>query len=765
MNDIKRGDGGRKVVLRIRVKIPDIATIGRWLFVAPKNAFLRLINARLRWRMLAAVAVLVLAEIYSVYNPFFQDNSYALGNGAALLPESSPVMAAKVQFNHSEQQFTFNPGSDPSSSIVGQPKMSSASLSKDPKKGLTVTDPTNNVDFKMAPKFNLKEGRQDKDRIVYPFADGSGWLVYTLRGVGVKEDIVLNYSHGDTASYSYDLDLGDSMDAKIEKDGSLGVYGNSLLSSNIVAGSDKDAELLQKARQNSSKDKLLFVIPAPVVLDRYGPANGITSKYSLNGNELTVTTTGMKKGNYPLTIDPSIYVVTASQFMQGNNETNVNFDVDNKLIKKGRTTGARFDSWQTTSSLTQGTWGAQTVPAGGYIYHVGGTYNNGGSATNSALVNWAKINTSTGTVDSANPGSGSCSTWCTANDYNLPDARSNFSLVAYNGYLYAFGGTSANCTSGNGTGTSTYCKTVYIAKIGANGEPRLWHPTDTNPSNWVYWYRDTDLPNERAFAGAVAYNNRMYFAGGRTSSGVTTALHIADVTPNGKLGTWTSSGSTLPSSNQYDPGLQVYNDRLYAIGGASTTTGAPTNSVYFSKINSDGTVNSWTQTSSFTTGRRGIGTNISSISSGYVYISGGCTAVNGSGYCTTTASDAQVASINADGTLDAWSTMSGLSDSRVGHNLVAWRDNIYTVGGCSSQNTSTGDCNSNLLSTIKYGTVNQDGDTSSISQSQASTVGTCTGGSATNCDLPGTSHIGNMLSSAVISNGYLYVIGGCTNNS
>lgn len=668
-------------------------------------------------------------------------------------------MAEKVDYKMNEGVFDFRPADDsPAGDFLGKPTYSSASLYQDPSKGVKVTDPVNNIDFSMKPQFKLKDGRQTDDKVIYPLEDGSGWLVYTLRGNGVKEDIVLSYAKGDTASYSYDLGLGDILSAKIESDGSLGIYGNTLFSTNVTTGSDKDASLLQKARQNAQKDTLLFHIPAPVVLDKSGVAQDITSKYSLDGNTLTITTTGLKKGDYPLTIDPSIYVVTAQQFMQGNNETNVDFDVDNKLIKKGRTTGARFNTWNNTTSLPSPAWGGASTPAGGFIYQAGGT----GSGGTSSAVNWAQFNTGTGTIDSANPGAGACSGWCNDSAYNLPDGRANFSLTAYNGYLYALGGTSSNCTSGNGTGNTGYCDTVYIAKLGANGEPRLWHPTDTNQANWVYWYRDTDLPAERAYTGAAVHNNQLYLLGGRTSSSATTAVSIAPITPTGKLGTWASSGNTIPSASAYSPGVETYNERLYVIGGSSSPTAAPTNTVWYSKINTDGTINTWQQTKGFTTGRVSGGSKITSTWGGYLYISGGCSAVNGSGYCTTIESDTQVASINADGSLDNWYAMPSVSDSRFGHSLVAWRNTIYMIGGCSAQDPSTGACTT-TLATARYGSINNEGDVSTISNSYASGVGTCVDGPPYDCDLPSAS-VGNVLNAVAVLNGYLYIMGGCTNN-
>ena len=135
------------------------------------------------------------------------------------------------------------------------------------------------------------------------------------------------------------------------------------------------------------------------------------------------------------------------------------------------------------------------------MYVVGGS----DGTSNQTTVYWAKFDTANFDIDSPNPGAGACANWCTDSDYNLPAARTGLSLVAYNGYLYAIGGTNSTCA-----GTLNACSTVYIAKLGANGEPSLWHPSDTNKANWVYWYSDTSLNTERRYAAAAAFNNRLY---------------------------------------------------------------------------------------------------------------------------------------------------------------------------------------------------------------------------------------------------------------
>ncbi len=1004
---------------------------------------------RVRISIFAMVIVLLLSEASLLLQPLFTEKSYDLGAAAKLLPKANANIAKDISYDAQNTSYSYKPAPTADNEITGIKATAYTDISK----GVSVTDPVNNIDFTLKSNDRHLVGKQDGSRIVYPLSSGEGWTVYTIQKSGIKEDILLTRSPGDTKTFSYQLELGDSLEAKIESDGGLGVYGNTLLSSNISASSDADAALLQKARQNASKDTLVFKIPAPVVMESNKKiSESVKAQFKLEGSTLKVEATGLSEASYPLTIDPSIYVVSAHEFMAGNNETNVNFNIDEQLIEKAPTTGARFDSWTSTTALPIGTSSNGVAMAGGYIYSVGGksyngqafntqgsdTYvvptgvtslnvkmwgagggggggadvgsaggagggagyvtttlavtpgetlslyvggggrggnydsagqdaggggggggfstlnrlgvplvlaagggggggpraattggaggagggttgvaggtvfanngagggggtpsaggaggtggNNGGTAgasqtggagadarsaagadgsgaagglssggagglanisntrgagggggsgyfggggggatsnianssgggggggssytgtgtsstTNTAgsgaspgnasdsarsgagnggtggapfangsngtnglivisygsgtgvssTVSWAELNTNTGTVDSANPGGGTCSGWCTSSAYSLPGARANFSLVAYSGYLYAIGGIDSSATRQS---------TVYVMKLGANGEPRLWHPTNSDTTTWAYWHTTTALSAARSDLTAVAYNNRMYLMGGRENAGPVTTVQVADILPTGQLGSWSSS-TALPTAT-YGHGTAVYNDRIYVLGGSSTVGGAPQAAVRYNKINADGTLNAWTSTTSLTTGRLSTGGTMATISGAYIYISGGCSVVNGSGFCTTVRSDTQLASINADGSLDSWNTVGGVTDARMSGSTLAWRNHIYAVGGCTGQDPTTGDCNTNTLDTIKYGEINRDGDASTVGQSVASGTGSCSGGAPTSCDLPGTTYVGNLLNNSFIHNGYLYVSGGCTTNS
>ncbi len=1067
---------------RLRVYIHIAETMLSNFVRKAKARYPVLRDMKVRTSMWMGVAIVVLAEIITIVQPYFtQQNVYALGAAGNLLSPVNQLMADKLKYDSKQQVYNFNQNYSPlpHSTLGATGPQIEAAAYQNPSEGISVTDPQNQIDFTMTPKFNLLPGLQDGNRVVYPMSGNGGWAVYTMHSIGVKEDLLLTRASGNQMTFDYTIGLGDTLKAKAQRDGSIAIYGNTMLSGNVATGTSKDAELLQKARQNAPKNTLLFTIPAPTIKERGGAKASVQAKYSLVGNLLRLNVTGLGNAQFPMTIDPSIFVTTAQQFMNGNNETNVDFDVADQLIEKGPTTGARFDDWQGLTNLPNAVSGEGMVAAGGFVYSIGGTafngqifssagnstyhvpsgvstitvkawgggggggagngstgsggngggsgfaqadltvspgetlnvivgsggnaggsnrnagdgggfsavqrsstyliqagggggggggntstsggaggpggcgtsgtscngtagtggaggggstsggsagsagtgghagaagvanaggdaggsstscntnitgtgdasggyggggkggnagsceggggggggrfggggggsantssnrtgggggggsdlvtganttetagsgttqgnssdgYNNGagkggsggtsntsdsagaaglvavyvtGSSTvNSAAVNWEQINPNDGTFESPNPGTGACSGWCSNSAYNLPQSLTNFSLEAYNGFLYALGGEDSSCTTTNGTGDGGICDTVYIAKLGANGEPQLWTPNGGTPS---YWYRGTNLSSPRSMEGAVAYQNRMYLLGGKTSSGgvqsVVSTVEEADITGPGTLTSWTTTGMVTlrdpntPSSTlaRYGFGAQVYNGHIYVIGGASSIGGAPMSSSQYITLNSDGTMAGiWITTTSITNfsgsteGKITEGGNFTAVWGAYIYIVGGCTAVNGSGYCTTVGNDTELASINADGSLDQWNAIdtSLVSDTRMSYGLVAWQDSLYEFGGCTAQNGSTGACTGSLNTTECSGDVNsdcsidQDGDASTVASSVASGTAPCSGGSPYDCNLP--SSVGNLLDETIIMNGYLYIMGGCTTNS
>lgn len=935
---------------------------------------------------------MLVTSVTAILEPYLINRPHALTVAArAIIPTQNERFGKLLTEDKKTGNYLYNEGYQ-GESVDGQgtdrsgtPRFS-AQFNKQASAGLSVTDSINRVDFTVKPSFAAAEARKEANQVFYRLKKADGYLVYTAQVASVKEDIVLLSSSQDRQDYEFKLGLNSGLEARLERNGAVGVYGSSLpINGDVSTGTDSDRELLEKARTSAAKNKLLFTIPAPVVV---GPdkkeSTAAKSHFELEGDTLRIVTTGLKDAAYPLSIDPSVYVETAAKLMRGNNETNTDFDIDDELIQKSQTTGARISAWEDNLDMNQGTWDHSVAAAGGYIYRVGGrvdptkpsivgsqqtlqgsnsttftmnmpttrpagdlyiammchdgsagsgtggstagntistpsgwtkyadlqglaayykvgtdqgggneasTYqwtgnseewagtiirvtgfdsadpvsgtpgtgfstssvtpifpattpdndatlvvrsvgfdqddptdtgwvpsghtkidsessSGGGNgscgfaaasldtspasgvstgtqtlgtdvsddyggatiAINPATVSagtkntvyWAKFNSTTLAIESPNPGTGACSGWCTSTAYNLPEQRRAHSLVAYNGYLYVIGGT-------DGTNRES---TIFIAKIGENGEPQLWHPTDYAKSNWSYWYTDTGLNGgtARSYMGAVAYNNRLYVLGGQTNAtpGGVTTVEYADFNPNGVLGSWTAGTSLPAGAGTHMQSVQVYNDTIYTIGGfegVSTSSANMRSAVYYVKINtSTGALNSWTATTSFTTARSSHGGSFTTIWGAYIYLSGGCTAVNDSGYCTTVASDTQIASINADGTVSEWGSISNLVNQRLGYSIIGWQNGLYRLGGCVTQNTSTGVCTI-ALADVDYGVINPAGEVSTVNISVASGTAPCSGGAPHSCDLPpagdDAGEGGQMLSMSAVMNGYIYVIGGC----
>jgi len=970
--------------------VVDEYTTGQYLRLTKKFAqatilsFWRQHKIASRVTALFLVAIMLFSIFYQQYEPARVAEGYEIGTLEHLLDDPIPYYSDLLTTDLETGNISFNTNYLPAQEIAGDnytPKIT-ASFSADNDHKITVNDPINNVGISMIPKYQLDDPLKKENMVVYPVVGKNAVKVYTLKGSGVKEDIILRSKPAnDYLALKYSIELPDGLEIRMEDDGSAGVYGvGSGLLGNVVANGEEDQALLEKARKNGEKTKFLFRIPAPQVIEEnHKISKSAVSWFTFDGNELTIHTEGLHGANYPLSIDPTIYVETAQKLMRGNNETNTDFDVDNELIQKSQTSGARIDTWNNNLDMNEGVWGHSTAVAGGYVYRTGGrtgtvaetkpdiadqvvstqgsnsssftmsmpttrpaddlyvavmchdgtgavappsgggwteysdddehaayykigtdegggdeassytwtgsseqwmgvimrvtgfdsadavsgtpgTVNSSGTPTFPATtpdddttliirsvgvdndapstsgwvptdhtkvasgtssgswgdcgyavatmdnppaasvstgtaslgemndtyggasiainpepvvggttetkdtVDWAKFNSSTLAIESPNPGAGVCTDWCTDSAYVLPDERHGHSMVAYNGYLYVMGGENDS---------SVRQSTVYIAKLGANGEPSLWHPTDTDPDNWDYWYTDTGLSGSTAksYMSAVAYNNRMYVVGGQTnaSAGGVTAVQQADILPNGRLGSWTTTGmQALPSgSGLHMQGVHIYNDVMYTIGGfdgVETSSANLSDEVWYSRLNSDGTMNAWQSSESYTTARANFGGSFSYIWGAYIYMGGGCSAVNGSGYCTTFESDMQLISINADGTLDKWTDLGSLDNTRIGYSLIGWQGGLYRLGGCNSVNTGTGECDGTLAD-VDYGVINPAGEVSTVNITDASGVGTCTGGSPYNCDLPpygdDAGEGGQLLTMTVILNGYLYNIGGC----
>lgn len=414
--------------------------------------------------------------------------------------------------------------------------------------------------------------------------------------------------------------------------------------------------------------------------------------------------------------------------------------------------------WASTSAFAAVTsWGALQISSN-YVYYVGG--HTGSSSTDEIKI-------------TAIQPAGEISTFAT-NATTHTTARVWYGSLAYNGYLYILGGSSGDGQCNTTTGTMA---DVQYAPLNSNGSVGTFSAT----SSFV--------ASELASAGRCGFglgtnNGYMYVIGGGSTTligaaatGHTDVLYAA-INANGTLGTWTASANKFSNARTHNGGV-VYNGYLYVIGGKDQAA-TYYDDVQYAPLNTDGSVGTFTPTTSFPIARAFLTT---ATYAGKLYIS--------AGYNGTNTNDTRYAAINSDGTLASWQPTTAKPSSNVlalsfhngeaytyggtqvyrstvasngalgvwtlmaSNNSNAFRSNyqgaiyngvLYRMGGCTSFDGST--CSA-FTTTLQYAQINNGGPGNT---------------SAWTTDSSGT-FTARMDNGVVAYNGYLYVIGGCTNLS
>jgi N-acetylneuraminic acid mutarotase len=150
--------------------------------------------------------------------------------------------------------------------------------------------------------------------------------------------------------------------------------------------------------------------------------------------------------------------------------------------------------------------------------------------------------------------------------------------------------------------------TVYYAKLNSDGSVGTWSINSKPIPNIIY--------ND---SRAIVANGYLYVLGSTNL-----APQYAKLNSDGSLGAWTAAGATQTTQA---PSTFVANGYVYVIGGLDGSAN-PRSSVYYAKLNSDGSIGSWRTNSNYlpTT----VELHSSFVSNGYVYVIGGD--ANGSNY-------------------------------------------------------------------------------------------------------------------------------------
>jgi hypothetical protein len=299
--------------------------------------------------------------------------------------------------------------------------------------------------------------------------------------------------------------------------------------------------------------------------------------------------------------------------------------------------------WTAATALPEGYADHSLSYCNGFLYNVGGTTRIGGDGDSSHVL-FARVGSN-----------GTSGPWSTAT--SLPEGVFQHTAVAANGFLYVMGGDHFNDTIAD-----HYTNTVYYSKLDTNGTVGSWQIT-------------SPLPYAAIFASAAVWDKFIYFIGGlydATNGFKTNAVVSAMIETNGSLSAWVAQ-PPLPVPGGVYAHSSVANGFLYVLGGVFPG-GIASKHVFFSKINGNGTLAGWNETTQMP---QALYTHATVIARGRVYLTGGST---GSSLVNTCYS----AAVRGDGTLSAWSNESSLPQPLSEHAVAASDSYIFLSGGINS---------------------------------------------------------------------------------
>jgi hypothetical protein len=652
---------------------------------------------RRRWLIGSAVAGVVLGAVVVVglaYNA-----RYRIAAAEAKLLGAVSVKTADIR--RSGAGFSYNGAKATKAEVVKQAVAAAgpadstgkaayaAELPRNLQQGMKFGDGKGDLSFTMVPQFGTNGGRESGGRVVYPEGGGQRH-VYTFKRNGIKEDILLGRAPSATTQhYSWKLELGDKLEAKLLPDGSVGMYSaNQYLYGSLQVADEKSQKLVDNARKSGQKDSLVFVLPRPFMVDASGKKNYEDVSYELKGDVLTLEARNLRHQRYPLSIDPTIAVTTTADFRTGADDGMIDYGTANQINRSAVNNGVAGVYTTNTNYFTTPRFAAGALAYNGYLYVVGGSKNAAGAACSQTSGKYCDD-----IMYAAISSNGSVGTW-TTNSVHLANGRAFLSAFAYNGYLYVVGGeleTASAACKGGGAGSQVYCNDVVYGAI--------------NPADGSVGALSTSsnyFTTPRSALTGVAYNGYIYVSGGAKGTSDTackdsgTSVYCNDtqyaaINADGSTGVF--AATSYFSNPRSEHAAVAYNGWLYIVGGNNATSGTQCknsgtsvycNDVQYAQVKADGTLGTFTtNTNYFGTPRSGLS---AAAAGGFLYISGGnigsaSTACKDSG-STVACNDTQYAAINADGTVNTFATNQNyVATNRYRQSSLVYGSYLYVLGG------------------------------------------------------------------------------------
>lgn len=248
----------------------------------------------------------------------------------------------------------------------------------------------------------------------------------------------------------------------------------------------------------------------------------------------------------------------------------------------------------------------------------------------------------------------------------------------------------------------------------------------TDPGQWQT--ASSSLPQQLTDVMAVANGNYVYILGGLNNSvAPVDTVYYAKTSGGGDIGTW-QTGTPLPVPVGYTNSAAIYDGYIYMFGGWSGRTNRTSETVYYAKLNGNGSVGNW-QTGVSLPGV--LSDTTVQVYNGYAYVIGGMPDREAD------SANVYYTKLNANGTgsVGSWSASSNtVLASDADRSSVVNDGYLYVFGGR--------DPNADVTSAVYSAKINDDGSLGSWTASAN--------------PLPQAEYN----TSAVVNNGYVYVIGG-----
>jgi hypothetical protein len=401
------------------------------------------------------------------------------------------------------------------------------------------------------------------------------------------------------------------------------------------------------------------------IIDNSGTGQSLQIKKS-GTDVVTIADTG------DTTVQPSVNTTTAmtvanatggSILQAGTGYTST--DSTPSLVFNGANIG-EIGSWTTNSTnMNKPLRDAGYVYANGYIYRIGGTQQpDRYTYTLDSEVASAPVNAD-----------GSVGSWTDIGDLNDGvswSLRAGLGATYINGAIYTVGGARFNNDVNNHHNGSSF------AMVRPGGSLSSWTQVNWLNSCCVSQRSEAPLVND-------GYGN-MYYIGGSYNYYVGPVSGIYTETVRGNLvtsyGSWNHNTniSALPAIRAGHSAV-IANGYLYVLGGYSGGGGSSVQStVWYAKLNGSGGAGSWSTANSLP---KTLTYHCNGVSNGYLYVWGGHDGVDAT-------SDIYYAKLNSDGSLGSWQeSSSNMPAATYSSGCAVINGRLYSFGGVTTGWTTT----------------------------------------------------------------------------